>query len=192
VLTIDLAFIQLRIFPFAASLDQAILVSVAFGASATLTGFVLHELAHKVAAQHRGYEAEFQMSPMGLLFSFITALIGFLFAMPGATVVQGMHGREDWGWTGLAGPLTNLSFGAVFLAGAAGLYFQGLYPIAYYYVLLLAFFNGWFAAFNLIPVSVLDGRKVLHWNAGYWGLSFAASLGLTIGAVLLFYGFVSF
>ncbi len=62
---------------------------VAVAATAALTGFVLHEMAHKIVAQRRGYWAEFRYSMIGLAISVFTAIFGFLFAAPGATVVGG-------------------------------------------------------------------------------------------------------
>jgi Zn-dependent protease len=186
VLTADIAILQLR--TFAINVNAALLLSVAFAATAALTGFVFHELAHKVAAQRKGYEAEFQMSIWGLALSFVTSLFGWLIAMPGATVVEGMYDRDDWGWTSLAGPLVNLSFGGAFFLGAVGLFAVNAFPVADSYLFLLTFFNGWFATFNLIPFGPLDGRKVLAWNGAYWGLAFAASAVLTVTMLLLFFG----
>ena len=70
--------------------------ALAVGATAALTGFVAHEMAHKVVAQRYGFWAEFRLSPFGLLISFMTALFGFLFALPGATVVGGIGNEREW------------------------------------------------------------------------------------------------
>jgi len=141
---------------------------VAIAATAALTGFVAHELAHKIAAQRRGFWAEFRMWPTGLLLSFVTAFLGVLWGAPGATVVSGMpeSDRADWGRTGLAGPLTNVAFGLVFLAGGLGA-FEWRSSLATG-LLLLGWINGWFGTFNLLPLGPLDGRKVLRWNFATW------------------------
>ncbi len=193
VLTFDITIISSR-FSLAspgAAYSSALYAAVAFGATAALTGFVFHELAHKVAAQRRGYWAEFRMSPMGLLLSVVTSLFGFLFAAPGATVVQGMGDRRDWGWTSLAGPTTNLVEGGAFFGAALVLLRVGGSPTLFNDLLLLSFFNGWFATFNLIPVGPLDGRKVLSWNLGIWAASFAAAAALAGYMFALFFGYVS-
>lgn len=194
VLTVDIALISLRSFPlsgFGGVGVGDVLVALAFGAAAALTGFVFHELAHKIAAERRGYWAEFRMSTFGLLFSFLTAFIGFLFAAPGATMVQDMADPRDWGRTGLAGPSVNLVEGGAFFAVAVGLVESNVLAAAVPYLLLLAFFNGWFATFNLIPVGPLDGRKVLHWSVPVWAGAFALSAALAGVMFALFFGYLS-
>jgi Zn-dependent protease len=171
--------------------DQEIAFALAFGAVAALTGFVAHELAHKIVAQRRGYWAEFQMFPIGLLLALVTAFVGFLFALPGATVVEDISDVRDFGRTSLAGPAVNLAEGGVFgaaagflaLWGPGGLWPEVLFP--------LAFFNGWFATFNLIPVGPLDGRKVLRWNLGIWAVAFATAAAFTLFTYLLAFGVLS-
>ncbi len=141
---------------------------VTIGAAAALTGFLAHELAHKIVAQRRGLWAEFRASPMGLLFSFITASIGFLFAAPGATVVDGFGDLEDWGLISVAGPIVNLVEGGVFfglfwvLASSTGM------TLLVVTLGFLAYINGWFATFNLLPFGPLDGRKVWRWSPPVW------------------------
>lgn len=146
-----------------------------FGALATLSGFVAHEMAHKVTAQRYGFWSEFRFSPSGLLLSLVTSLFGFLFALPGATVVRGMGNTADWGKTSLAGPIVNLVEGTGFaLLGAIGVAI-GTPPIFFGSALLLAFFNGWFATFNLIPFGPLDGAKVWRWHRALWVGCFVTS-----------------
>lgn len=155
------------------------------GAAAALTGFVFHELAHKIAAQRRGYWAEFRMSPMWLFLSFVVAYaIGFLFAAPGATVVAGVQDPRDWGRIALAGPLLNLAEGAAFLGAVIGAGLLHLSALVIFILLLLTYFNAWFATFNLIPLGPLDGRKVWRWNRPVWAATIA------VGAVLAIYAYL--
>lgn len=142
----------------------------AVAAVAALTGFLAHELAHKIVAQRRGFWAEFRMWPAGLALSFVTALIGFLWGAPGATVVSGMSesDRADWGKTSVAGPLTNVAFGLAFFAAGFAWFERGWGVGAVYWIFMLAWINGWFGTFNLVPVGPLDGRKVLRWNRAVW------------------------
>ena len=149
-----------------------------FGAIAALSGFIAHEMAHKVVAQRRGYWAEFRMSPMGLLLSLVTAFLGFLFAAPGATVVSGMSDRRGWGLTSLAGPVVNLVEGGALL-GVVYLLAGALAPWDSL-LLSLAFFNGWFATFNLLPIGPLDGNKVRVWSLPVWVGTFALSAAFTV------------
>jgi Zn-dependent protease len=143
------------------------------------TAFVCHEMAHKVAAERMGYWAEFRWSPMGLVFSLFTSLFGFLFALPGATVVSGMADVRQWGRTAIAGPATNLAFAGIFYAATLTLWSVG--NTLWFWLLLVAYFNAWFAAFNLIPFGLLDGAKVLRWSSAVWGIAFAiAAVGAAV------------
>lgn len=161
---------------------------VLVSAAAVLTGFVCHELAHKVYAERHGFWAEFRMSPVGLVFSLITSVAGFLWALPGATVVNGMSptDRDRWGRTSLAGPATNAFFGAAFYGGALAAYtaHAWFYP----WLVLLAWFNAWFATFNLFPFGPLDGAKVLRWNAPVWAATIVAFGAFTVVTFLALYG----
>ncbi|HEV2428999.1 MAG TPA: hypothetical protein VGV64_04025 [Thermoplasmata archaeon] len=183
VLAIDFALLRSS-FTFRGALtppDPSLVVALLpFGAAAALTGFIAHEMAHKVSAQRFGFWAEFRLSPSGLLLSLFTALVGFLFAAPGATVVGGMGDVDEWGKTSLAGPSANLVQGGAFALGA-GLAASAHLPSAWIgTLLLLAYFNGWFGAFNLLPFGPLDGRKVYRWSRGVWGLTISIAIAFTV------------
>jgi len=144
------------------------LTVVLIAAAAALTGFVAHEMAHKIVAQRLGFWAEFRMSPIGLVLSVITAFIGFLFAAPGATMVGGMSSvdRREWGETSVAGPLTNFSFAALFYLASIAVFSP--FHVAVSSLLFLAWINLIFAGFNMLPIGPLDGAKVLRWSVGVW------------------------
>jgi Zn-dependent protease len=159
---------------------------VLVAATAGLTAFVAHEMAHKISAQRHGCWAEFRMAPMWLFFSIITSFLGFLWAAPGATMVGGMADPRDWGRTSLAGPLSNIGFSAAFFAGAAATFSLG--SSAWVWLILLAYLNGWFGTFNLLPFGPLDGRKVFAWSKELWLLAivFAGALAVLSYASLYF------
>jgi Zn-dependent protease len=185
VLTLDFFLIYLRgaIFP-----THSLAVIVAAAAAAAVTAFVCHELAHKIAAQRRGYWAEFRMSPFGLVVSLITSYIGFLFAAPGATMIGGMTRPEDWGRTSLAGPTTNFVFALLFYGSSVGV--ATVYPAEGVFsgiLLFLAYINGWFGAFNMIPIGILDGAKVFRWNKSVWAVAFAVFAAFAAYLFYLFY-----
>ena len=58
---------------------------LAFGA--VMTGFLLHELAHKWMAQQYGCWAEYRGNRNGLYFALLMSSFGFLLAAPGAVMV---------------------------------------------------------------------------------------------------------
>jgi Zn-dependent protease len=140
-------------------------------------GFVLHEMAHKFVAMHFGYWAEFQRDDQMLLVAVVlAALAGVVFAAPGATVVYGTSvSKRENGIISAAGPVMSLFLcipfallalfgGQLFLVGVIGLF--GLKV------------NAMLAAFNMLPVSVLDGRKVLAWNPAVFAVLIAGAFGL--------------
>ena len=162
-------------------LSEVEFILYALGTSfvAVLTGFMLHELAHKVVAQHNGAWAEFRAYPMGLLIGIVTALFGFLLAAPGAVYIQGSISRKQNGLISIAGPLTNLGLGLLFLA--VGLWLQnGLLAIALYWV---GSVNTLLAVFNLLPIPPLDGSKVLRWSIPVYAVTFGATV--VLAAMLL-------
>ena len=194
VLTFDLMLIigSLSLFAGVSSLAGFLSLSTfAIAATAAVTGFLAHELAHKFVAQRHHAWAEFRMSPAGLAFSVLTASFGFLFAAPGATVVGGMNDLREWGRTSLAGPMTNLVFSAVFLAGAVAASVSHLSAAVVGALLWLTFFNGWFATFNLLPFGPLDGAKVMRWSRTTWVGAIAICGAMTIVGALALYGQIS-
>ena len=122
--------------------------------------FLLHELAHKVVAQRYNMWAEFRMSASMLMFAVgLAYLVGALFAAPGAVQIYGNYAtREQIGRIGAAGPLMNVLLALIFmsLVGMSG--FLG--EIGWLGVRI----NLVLAAFNMLPFSVLDGKKVLAWS----------------------------
>ncbi|HZY71416.1 MAG TPA: hypothetical protein VFF67_10630 [Thermoplasmata archaeon] len=189
VLTVDIAILREGVgfgVPTGFALSQ-LPFDLGLGAAVAATGFVAHELAHKIVAQRYGFWAEFRMSPIGLLVSVMTSFVGFLMALPGATVIGGLGDEREWGRTSLAGPVLNLVEGTVFFALAWVAWFVALAPTAAIFLLLLALFNGVFASFNLIPLGLLDGRKVFRWNKAVWAVSFAGALVFTGWMFATFY-----
>lgn len=143
-------------------------------------GFLLHELAHKLVAIRFGQLAEFRASYPMLAIAIAFAFAGFIFAAPGAVYHRGHITTRENGIIALAGPVTNLGLGLLFvpLLFAPGGF---LTDLGRYGVLI----NFFLAAFNLIPFGPLDGRKVREWGLGIFVLSFVVSLILLAGAILI-------
>ena len=123
-------------------------------------GFLLHELSHKYFAQRYGYMAEFRSFDSMLFLAIIFSFFGFVFAAPGAVMIQGNLNKRKNGIVSLVGPLMNLLLALVFLliifvfeSGFANL--LGTYGFR---------INTWLALFNMVPLWNFDGKKVFDWN----------------------------
>ena len=149
-------------------------------------GLVLHELAHKFAAIKFGFWAEFHKNNFMLLVAVaLAALVGFVFAAPGATVIYSTRpdgrtlNREENGKISAAGPVTNLvlciPFTVLIFATAPQ---SLLYQIGIFGVQI----NAMIAAFNMLPISILDGNKVLSWNIPAFVLLLATSFAVLVSS----------
>lgn len=130
-------------------------------------GFLLHELAHKVVAQQYGLWAEFRMSPPLLMFAVgVAYLAGWVFAAPGAVYISGSYiSSEQNGRIAAAGPLMNVLLALIFwMIAMQSEFVEGLGVYGWLTISLGIQINLWLAAFNMLPFSVLDGKKVLSWS----------------------------
>ena len=141
-------------------------IVVAFIAAVTVgSGFLLHEMMHKLVAQKYKCWAEFRADDMMLLVAIAFSFFGFIFAAPGAVMISGNISSHRNGVISLAGPLTNYVLAIIFLA----LTFVSL-PLIHTLGLYGFMINSWLGLFNLIPFGNFDGVKILHWNKLYYGL----------------------
>lgn len=134
--------------------------------------FLLHEFGHKFVAQKHGARSEFRMYPMGLVITLITSMFGFLFAAPGAVVIQGQMSQETNGKVSIAGPMVNIVLSAIGIVGCIALN----HTPAVFVMLMLASLNGFLAFFNLLPIPPMDGSKILGWNKVIWVVAFAVAI----------------
>jgi len=146
------------------------------------TGFLGHELAHKVVAQRYGAWAEFRLWTIGAIMALVFAAIppgNVVFAAPGAVYIASrsryladVMDRKTNGIVSLVGPLVNVAAAgvagllyAVFSVAKIGMTISGFNPLLWAIQV-----NLWLGAFNMIPLFILDGQKVLSWNKTLWAL----------------------
>jgi Zn-dependent protease len=168
--------------PSAAAVN-ALAVGLVVSSLTAGVGFLLHELAHKVVAVHYGQVAAFKADYSMLFLAVMSAVIGFLFAAPGAVYHRGFVTEREQGLIALAGPAVNVAL----LVAFAPLYFLGGGIVAQIGALGLLI-NAILAAFNMIPFGPLDGKKVLRWSKPVFVATAVPILGLA--ALLLFGGVV--
>ncbi len=149
-------------------------------AIAIVSGFALHELAHKFMANKFGASAEFRLWKEGLMMAVVLAIAtngSFVFAAPGAVMISGVKfglrglahlNRMEMGMIGAAGPVTNIALAALF----AVLYSATANPIMVY----AARINMSLAIFNMIPIPPLDGSKVMNWGFANWAVVIGSAL----------------
>lgn len=150
-----------------------VLVFSALAAVITMS-FFTHEIAHKATAQRRGLWAEFRLTLWGAILTCLSIFLPFKIISPGAVMISGPARIDEIGKISIAGPLTNIVLSTVFL----GLTFIKS-PYSWIFA-VGAFFNGYIAVFNLIPIGILDGFKIFNWNKPIWALVFATSVALAI------------
>ncbi|MEA2036202.1 MAG: hypothetical protein U9O94_01735 [Nanoarchaeota archaeon] len=123
-------------------------------------GFIAHELAHKIVAQRYGCFAEFRAWGNMLILAIVMSFFGLILAAPGAVMISGPVGKSRNGKISAAGAIANLIVAGLFLLllfiPVTGI----LYAIARYGFMI----NTWLALFNMIPVWMFDGKKILRWS----------------------------
>ncbi|SFS56458.1 metalloprotease [Halostagnicola kamekurae] len=142
-------------------------------------GFLCHELAHKVVAIRYGQIAEFRADYQMLFLAIMSALIGFLFAAPGAVYHAGRITERENAMIALAGPLTNHGLALLFFPLMV---LPGIGIVGHMGVLI----NLFLAAFNMVPFGPLDGKSVWNWNKGVFAGIFVTSGALLIGFLFMF------
>jgi Zn-dependent protease len=154
-------------------------------------GFILHEMAHKFTAMKYGFWAEFRKDNIMLVVAVaLAALVGVVFAAPGATVIYDTTGRgisrEQNGKISAAGPIVNLllciPFAGLLIYSSGSQSLNGtIIPIG----MIGLQVNAMIAAFNMLPVSVLDGKKVWAWNKGIFLVLIIAAFGALWASFIL-------
>ena len=149
---------------------RILLTELPLAFAAVMTGFLLHELAHKWMAQQYGCWAEYRGNRNGLYFALMMSVFGFLLAAPGAVMVYGSITNRQNGIIAAVGPLTNIAIAIVafpFYIFTANIDIWIVGELARFLIII----NLILAGFNMIPVQPLDGSKIIVWNkAAYFGI----------------------
>ncbi len=157
-------------------LDWSVLTGILLSVVPSLICITLHELSHGYVAYRLGDTTAKDagrltlnpirhIDPMGLL---MMAVFKFGWARPvPVNMYRFRHPRRDMAVTALAGPVSNLIIGVVFLflygllyvplnkGGTVGDWFlEMIYLTAYISLALMIF--------NILPISPLDGSKMLY------------------------------
>lgn len=144
-------------------------------------GFLLHELAHKVAAVQFGQVAAFRADYGMLGLAIAGGLAGIFFAAPGAVYHRGQVTVRENGIIAVAGPVTNLALAAVFFVPFL---FVGGFVGAVAQMGVLV--NLFLAAFNMVPFGPLDGNTVKDWDLTVFVGVLVVAAGALVGFLLLF------
>ncbi len=135
------------------------------------TAFLPHELAHKYVAIKKGQFARYILWVRGLMFTFLTLIIGIVLIVPGFVAIVPIKeklNKKDLGLVAFAGPISNVIIGSLALSFVVILQI-GFFSISGFFgnmdlYLKIGLFNGLVGAFNCIPVWQLDGKKILNWS----------------------------
>ena len=182
--TLIFVFVGLSMIPglelnilFAAVISLHIgILSFIFGLSLIIFPlWLFHELGHKFSAQYYGLRSQFHLYPNFAFLSLISVLFPIKFIAPGVIRVRGDYHTDISARIAMAGPLTNIMIGGVFLI--LSVFLSDNWGGILSWVSYLSF-N--IALFNLIPLSVLDGAKIYRWNFYAFLVLFGSSLILYI------------
>ena len=141
------------------------------------TGFLLHEIAHKLVAQRYGCFAEFRANDRMLIFAIFSAFLGFVFAAPGAVFISGNITKEKNGKISFVGPFTNFILALIYLGISSVFSVGGMLASALKYGFQI---NAFIALFNMIPFLNFDGQKIWAWNKVVYIIFITLSAALVI------------
>ncbi|PWI47473.1 hypothetical protein CEE45_11705 [Candidatus Heimdallarchaeota archaeon B3_Heim] len=153
-----------------------------------LVSFFTHELMHKFTAIRFGARAYFRISKEGLIITLLSVIIGFPMLAVGAVFWWGEAASSVGirGRVSAAGPISNLiligfSYMLVGIGFAILPSNLELASIVLQVGITGVSLNIFIGLFNLLPLGVFDGAKVLDWDGRIW----IALIGL-----FLFFGFI--
>lgn len=134
--------------------------------------FIFHEMGHKFAAQYFKARAEFKLDRRGMLITVISIALRFYLLMPGATFWESNLSKysDIRGRVSASGPIVNLHLACLSIVFFI---FQGsplgsIGWVLFYFGQISLYLNVFLGIFNLIPVWILDGKKIFEWSEMIW------------------------
>jgi Zn-dependent protease len=159
---------------FASFFSTDFLVFMAISAVTVGLAFLLHELAHKIVAQHYRCWAEFRADITMLVLGAFMSFLGVVFIAPGAVMIFGRIDYRQNGKISMAGPLTNIVLAIILLPLVFMHFASGILTTIISSGYLI---NAWLALFNMIPFWNFDGAKIYAWDRKvYFTMLIAAAL----------------
>lgn len=153
-------------------------------------GIIGHEYAHKYVAQRYGCKAQYQANKTMLNLSLLLSFAGVLFLAPGAVIIKNIREHDVRnGKIASAGPSANLLLSLVFvLLGSllVSVYAIETRSVLYHIVSFGARINAYIALFNLLPISIIDGKKILSYSKKQYALLVVSGVILVIISASLF------
>jgi Zn-dependent protease len=151
-------------------LDSLFIYLVIFGIT-----FFVHEMSHKMTAIKFGARANFRIAKEGLMLLLVSLIIGFPILAVGAVFWWGeaAYSTRLRGRVSAAGPISNIILAGFFfiILGIGQIFFPQQPELG----LLLGeigftgiWLNTFLGLFNLLPIGILDGAKVLAWDGRIW------------------------
>lgn len=160
--------------------------------AAVVTGFLPHELAHKLVAQRYGLAAEFRGSWPALALSLFIVLAtsltapdgrGIVLAAPGAVMLSGAISYRTHGIVSVVGPGVNILVAALAWPFAVTVNPETDRVAQLFHTIALV--NAVLAVFNLVPFGPLDGRKVWWWHRGVYVLAMGTAVVFLVALLVV-------
>jgi len=151
---------------------------------ATITAFLLHELAHRWVARSHGVYAIYRAWYPGLLLALLLAIGtrgSFVFVAPGAVeIYMPIYIPQLEADIAIAGPMTNVAVALICLP----LTLTHIPRISsYFYV--IGYVNAFLAFFNILPIPPLDGFKVFRVSKVRWIITLILAIAMWLTYMFL-------
>ena len=148
-----------------------------------IVAFFGHEISHKLIAQKYRLWSEYRMNNKGIILALILGLLTpVVFAAPGAVIFRGKVRIFEMGLIALSGPLANILIAFISFILFLFLFIEmSVINEIFAFVCLI---NSVIATYNLLPLKIFDGYKILKWNRNIWLITFIGSFILMMAIII--------